>query len=844
MSFPFSPYNGQLYTNALGTSYRYDAARAAWLINSQTIVGLTGVQGLTGPQGYQGNTGVQGNTGLPGLPGNLYAFRNGQWPTPSYSGAVDTYMNQATPTINYEATGYWILSSNQAGSNSGGLLRFDLSAMPSNLIVTNVVLGLTTTSYSQTVDSFFNIYQSRRAWNSSQATWNVYATGNSWTTAGAQSTVSDIYSTSLGIIHDGGSINTYYETILNASGVAVVQGWVSNPASNNGFVIETYNNVTNVNNSFYDSDQGSVYIRPILYVYTQGIQGVTGVQGVIGIQGNTGVLGQTGVQGQIGIPGTTGVQGNTGIQGNIGTLGQTGVQGLIGIQGNTGVQGTQGQTGLQGRTGIQGQTGVQGQTGLSGDRYSTFSSSTMTIGNGTKHLYLDTGLAYTLNQQVIISDDYADYMMGSIISYDNTTGETFVSVTSYAGSGTYSFWTVGLNGAQGAQGVTGPQGLTGVQGGTGSQGLQGVQGAQGNVGSQGATGLAGPQGNQGPTGLQGRTGLQGQGIQGNTGIQGVQGNVGLQGSQGATGPGAVVNNAYIPYAYNGSYAASYLYQTGSSVICSGNLGIGTSPIVPLDIRGAPYIGLIVRNNGGIGQDSYLAFNPNNGLIATGQHGSAALQPLALGVNGSENMRISTSGNIGIGNLVPGCKLDVSGDINLSTSGGTGIKLWGVNGDNNIIQAASDRLTVEVGSQSIVLNNEAQTVNISSTTINTSCTQVNLIASQQVNLNSIRTVLNSVLNCETTNVTPQTNNNIDIDLDSYQCSGFVVTPHVNGQGLDVLNSNQGDILIIYNVSQSGYALVVFTTIGQSSGPSVSLIPGVSGVFWNYNGTNLKCLAELN
>ena len=108
MSFPFSPTNGQLYTTALGTSYRYDAARTAWIINSQTIVGLTGVQGQTGLQGstgLQGPTGVQGNTGQQGLQGNLYAFRNSQWPTSSYSGALDTYMAQASPTTNYEGNG-------------------------------------------------------------------------------------------------------------------------------------------------------------------------------------------------------------------------------------------------------------------------------------------------------------------------------------------------------------------------------------------------------------------------------------------------------------------------------------------------------------------------------------------------------------------------------------------------------------------------------------------------------------------------------------------------------------------------------------------------------------------
>ena len=47
MSFPSSPVNGQLYTNALGTEYIYVSADGAWKIHSATIQGMTGLQGVT-----------------------------------------------------------------------------------------------------------------------------------------------------------------------------------------------------------------------------------------------------------------------------------------------------------------------------------------------------------------------------------------------------------------------------------------------------------------------------------------------------------------------------------------------------------------------------------------------------------------------------------------------------------------------------------------------------------------------------------------------------------------------------------------------------------------------------
>lgn len=71
MAFPLSPYDGELYTNALGQMYRYVAIDTAWKIVS-SAPGMTGVQGATGvagQTGLAGNTGVQGATGATGIQG-------------------------------------------------------------------------------------------------------------------------------------------------------------------------------------------------------------------------------------------------------------------------------------------------------------------------------------------------------------------------------------------------------------------------------------------------------------------------------------------------------------------------------------------------------------------------------------------------------------------------------------------------------------------------------------------------------------------------------------------------------------------------------------------------------
>lgn len=97
----------------------------------------------------------------------------------------------------------------------------------------------------------------------------------------------------------------------------------------------------------------------------------------------------------------------------------------------------------------------------------------------------------------------------------------------------------GTNGLNGSTGATGPQGLQGIAGNTGPQGPSGVNGTTGATGPKGDTGATGPQGIAGPQGPQGITGAQGpagaQGLQGQQGPQGAQGLQGLQGLPGATG---------------------------------------------------------------------------------------------------------------------------------------------------------------------------------------------------------------------------------------------------------------------------------------------------------------------
>jgi hypothetical protein len=115
--------------------------------------------------------------------------------------------------------------------------------------------------------------------------------------------------------------------------------------------------------------------------------------------------------------------------------------------------------------GIPGPQGETGPAGADGDRYTTTSTNTLTIANnGTINLTVETGLAYTPAQTVIVAYNTANHMHGTVTSYNETTGALVLVLKGKDGSGTYSAWTVNLDGAAGSPGPKGDTGATGATG--------------------------------------------------------------------------------------------------------------------------------------------------------------------------------------------------------------------------------------------------------------------------------------------------------------------------------------------------------------------------------------------
>jgi hypothetical protein len=93
------------------------------------------------------------------------------------------------------------------------------------------------------------------------------------------------------------------------------------------------------------------------------------------------------------------------------------------------------------------------QSFIPGDRYLTTSTTSNTIGNGSKTFTVGTGLSYSSQQDVVISYDASNHMHALVTSYDSGTGVLVVDVQHHTGSGTYASWTVNVGGTTPLQSV-------------------------------------------------------------------------------------------------------------------------------------------------------------------------------------------------------------------------------------------------------------------------------------------------------------------------------------------------------------------------------------------------------
>jgi hypothetical protein len=181
------------------------------------------------------------------------AFQDGLFPYVTYAGTSDTKIAGSKATTNYgTATAF------DVDTNIAALLRWDVSAIRVGSVVTSVTIELYVTNSTK---HNYEVYALQRAWNELSATWQQFAAGQNWSTAGATGSA-DRNSTVLGQLGPVGSGTVQVQ--LNAAGIAAVQSWIDDPSANFGIIIQDYSASDGVD--FYSSEHSNASRRPKLVI--------------------------------------------------------------------------------------------------------------------------------------------------------------------------------------------------------------------------------------------------------------------------------------------------------------------------------------------------------------------------------------------------------------------------------------------------------------------------------------------------------------------------------------------------------------------------------------------------
>ena len=148
----------------------------------------------------------------------------------------DTYIRSSVPTSNQEGAGSLFVGEYKSAVNdiSHTLVKFDLSTIAGTITAATLRMKDKGTDFA-TNNRTMRVYRMLRSWVASQATWNVYSTGNNWGTAGAENTTSDREATDIGSVSmPGVEVAQYYDITLTASAVEQMR---SGSLTNNGFLL-------------------------------------------------------------------------------------------------------------------------------------------------------------------------------------------------------------------------------------------------------------------------------------------------------------------------------------------------------------------------------------------------------------------------------------------------------------------------------------------------------------------------------------------------------------------------------------------------------------------------------
>jgi hypothetical protein len=169
--------------------------------------------------------------------------------TRSLTSSADTQIVENAPTKNYgAATSLGVNENDQSsiGKDKFALVKWDLSGIAPRTQINSASVTLNVTNSSTET---YQAHVLKKPWVESAATWNVYSSGELWEVAGAKGSLDKEATVSGSITPSVKGKNTLTLPL------AVVQGWVDNPDTNQGIIIAYPSSTRGFNfNSREDTD--------------------------------------------------------------------------------------------------------------------------------------------------------------------------------------------------------------------------------------------------------------------------------------------------------------------------------------------------------------------------------------------------------------------------------------------------------------------------------------------------------------------------------------------------------------------------------------------------------------
>ena len=175
----------------------------------------------------------------------------------NYQGVADTYIDSWHQASNM---GQGITFSVRQPNIQNALLRYDLSTVPGETVITEATLNLWVTQASNPSSLTLQAFMLRRPWDEDAATWLEAQTGSAWGKPGAEDSVEDREAEPMGEVQISGASKWASIDITR-----MVQYWVQHPKENYGLLLKGVGG-TSVEYQFASSQWLKVQQRPKLLV--------------------------------------------------------------------------------------------------------------------------------------------------------------------------------------------------------------------------------------------------------------------------------------------------------------------------------------------------------------------------------------------------------------------------------------------------------------------------------------------------------------------------------------------------------------------------------------------------